>query len=272
MREASPLSFFGTRTSQEASFLRYTTRQAFTPHTWPAVVGKRSCENGIRISTRPAFVVDAHRRLPDRVPGVVQEVVVVDRRVALHAGRAHLQGDAGAPVAVRVEVERERVGLGERVAPRELAGDPPGLAVAQPRADVEGPVVEQDAQLGRLGRGLSLVGVALEEAGRDRGRAPARLVQPAVEEDRRRRADCAHGLRAQGRRLAPGGEESPEDDELPDEVGTRARGWACHGAGPPSYVAGGSPAGFTALVTIQKFASRYGRLERTCGVGPPEGA
>ena len=51
MREATPLSFFGTRTSHELSFLRCTTRRAFTPQAWPGAVGKRSCENGIRIST-----------------------------------------------------------------------------------------------------------------------------------------------------------------------------------------------------------------------------
>ena len=51
MREASPLSFFGTSTSHELSFLRYTMRRALTPQACPGAVGKRSCENGIRIST-----------------------------------------------------------------------------------------------------------------------------------------------------------------------------------------------------------------------------
>ncbi len=51
MREARPLSFFGTSSSHELSFLRYTTRRAFDPQVWPGVVGKRSCENGTRIST-----------------------------------------------------------------------------------------------------------------------------------------------------------------------------------------------------------------------------
>ena len=94
MREARPFSFFGTRTSHELSFLRYTTRRAFTPQAWPGVVGKRSCENGIRISTLQPSAVLRHRRLPHRVPEVVLEVVVVDRRVSLDAGGAHLQDDA----------------------------------------------------------------------------------------------------------------------------------------------------------------------------------
>ena len=167
MREARPLSFFGTSTSHELSFLRCTTRRAFTPQAWPAVAGKRSCESGTRISTVQPSVVDLDRRLPDRVPGVVLEVVVVDRGVPLHPGGAHLQDDAGAPVAVRVEVERERVRLRERVAPRELAHDPRRLAVAEARADVERVVVEEQAQLGRLGGRLPLVGVPLQEAGGD---------------------------------------------------------------------------------------------------------
>ncbi len=51
MREARPLSFFGTRTSQELSFLRCTTRRALTPQVWPGTVGNRSWEKGTRIST-----------------------------------------------------------------------------------------------------------------------------------------------------------------------------------------------------------------------------
>ena len=51
MREASPLSFLGTRESHELSFLRCTTRRAFTPQRCPGVAGKRSCDSGIRIST-----------------------------------------------------------------------------------------------------------------------------------------------------------------------------------------------------------------------------
>ena len=51
MREASPLSFLGTRASHEASFLRCTTRRAFTPQAWRDASGKRSCEKGILIST-----------------------------------------------------------------------------------------------------------------------------------------------------------------------------------------------------------------------------
>ncbi len=130
-------------------------------------------------------------RLPHRVPRVVLEVVVVDRGVALHAGRAHLQHDAGATVAVRVEVDRERVGLGGRVAARELAGDARRLVVVEPRADVEGVVVEEEADLGRLGRGPALVGVALQERRERRGVGPRGLVERAVDRDRVRRAHRA---------------------------------------------------------------------------------
>ncbi len=51
MRETRPFSFFGTSSSQELSFLRWTTRRAFTPQLWPTTEGKRSCENGSRSSS-----------------------------------------------------------------------------------------------------------------------------------------------------------------------------------------------------------------------------
>jgi len=51
MREARPLSFFGTSASHDASFLRCTMRRALMPHVGRGAEGKRSCENGIRIST-----------------------------------------------------------------------------------------------------------------------------------------------------------------------------------------------------------------------------
>ena len=50
MRDTSPLSFFGTSTSHELSFLRWITRRAFTPQAGDTA-GKRSCEKGTRISS-----------------------------------------------------------------------------------------------------------------------------------------------------------------------------------------------------------------------------
>jgi hypothetical protein len=44
-------------------------------------------------------------------------------------------------------------------------------------------IVEQQPQLGRLARGLALIGVALEKAVGDGRRLPRGLVEPAVEVD-----------------------------------------------------------------------------------------
>ena len=51
MREASALSLRGTSASHDHSCLRNTSRSALMPHVGCSVRGKRSCENGIRIST-----------------------------------------------------------------------------------------------------------------------------------------------------------------------------------------------------------------------------
>ena len=51
MRETRPLSFFGTSSSQAVSFLRWITRRAFTPQSWPSPDGKRSCAKGSRSSS-----------------------------------------------------------------------------------------------------------------------------------------------------------------------------------------------------------------------------
>jgi hypothetical protein len=105
---------------------------------------------------------------------------------------------------VRVEVEREGVGLRERVAPGQLPNDPLGLPVEQPRADVKGVVVEEQTQLGGLGGRLPLVGVPLQEAGDDARGLPVGLVEAAVDGNRCARAEGEGRLGARGR---PG--ESP---------------------------------------------------------------
>ena len=132
----------------------------------------------------PARGVDAHRRRPDGVPGVVLEVVVVEGGVSLHAGGADLEHDAGPPVAVRVEVEGEGIRLRDRVAPRELPRDPVGPAVDEARRHVERLVVEEQAQLGGLARRLPLVGVALQESRGDGRLSPGVLLQTTVHLDR----------------------------------------------------------------------------------------
>jgi hypothetical protein len=59
MRDARPFSFFGTSCSQTLSLRRWMNREAFTPQASRAVRGKRSCENGMRISAvQPSASVD----------------------------------------------------------------------------------------------------------------------------------------------------------------------------------------------------------------------
>ena len=193
MRDTSPLSFFGTSTSHALSFLRWITRRAFTPQLGDTA-GKRSCEKGIADLERPALLVARHGRLPHGVPGDVLEVVVVERRVALDAGGAHLEHDAGAVVVVRVEEEREAVGLGGGVAPRELAGDRGPGRVGEPHARVERVVVEQQPQLGRLA----------SPAGPARGRAAGSRRRPVPRARPPRRAGRPRGSRpGRARRAAP---------------------------------------------------------------------
>src|SRR6266545_3076621 len=142
------------------------------PHDAPRVHAPGGAEGGREAQLReryphlhhPALRVHRHRRLPDRVPGVALEVVVVDDGVALDAGRAHLELDAGEMVVVGVEEEREAVRLRHVVAPRELADDAAGLAVVEPHAHVERGVVVEKAQLRGFGRGRALAGLALHEA------------------------------------------------------------------------------------------------------------
>ena len=183
MRETSPLSFFGTSASQALSFLRWITRRALMPHVSAATDAEAQLRERHAHLQRPARGVARHRRLPDGVPGHVLEVVVVEGRVALHAGGAHLEQDARAVIVVRVEQEREGVGLEGGVAPRELARDRLGRAVEQPHARVERAVVDSDPELGLLARRLALLGIALDEAGRGRRRPPVGFVEPAVDLD-----------------------------------------------------------------------------------------
>jgi hypothetical protein len=141
---------------------------------------------------RPALVVDAHGRGPHGVPRRVQELVVVDEGVALHASRRHAELRACQVVMMRVEVHEEGVGLDGHVAPRQLAHDGGRLAIAQPRGDVEGLIVVPDADLGVFRRRLALDGVALQEPGGRRDALPRRLVEPAIDDRRRHEPDGVH--------------------------------------------------------------------------------
>jgi hypothetical protein len=123
-------------------------------------------------------------------------------------------------VVLRVEVEREAVGFRQRVAPRELARDPLGRRIAQADARVERVIVEQQAELGGLARGLALVGVALEKAVGDRCCLPRGLVEPAVESDLARRTNGGEDAR-RARRGCGGGREGPERDRPERESGER---------------------------------------------------
>ena len=174
---------------------------------------------------RPPLAVDGDGGVPHGVPRLVRPGVVEDDLVALDAGRRDLEPDAGQAVAPRVEEDREAVGVGGVVAPRQPAADEVGLAVEQPRPHVEGPVVVEEAELGLLAGRLALVRVALQEAGVRGGRPPRGLVEPAVDRDGARRPghlDLGGGRRLRPRRgraaRASRGKEEEECEREPASV------------------------------------------------------
>ena len=123
MREASPLSFFGTSASQDSSFLRWTTRRALIA---PGVAGgRREAQLRERHAhlQRPARRVDASPPTPRPRPRCRPRSC--RRRARRRAARRPRSPGTRRPsvVVVRVEEEREAVRLGDHVAPRELADD-----------------------------------------------------------------------------------------------------------------------------------------------------
>ncbi len=94
-----------------------------------------------------------------------------------------------------VEDELELVGVGVAVAPDQASPYPcRALGVVHSGADPDGVIIEEEADLRPLHRGLAFLRLGLAEVGRRcRGR-PRRLVQVAVEGDLTPAPNRRHGL------------------------------------------------------------------------------
>ena len=104
--------------------------------------------------------------------------------------------EATAAVVVGVEDDLDVVVLLEVGVPPHLVGhEAAGFAVEAAHGEVQVAVVEEDPDLGPLGGRGSFDRLALEEAVRDRGLAPDRIVEAAVD---------ARGARPCGRPGRPG--------------------------------------------------------------------
>jgi len=100
-------------------------------------------------------------------------------------------------------------------------------------------VVEEQAQLGRLGRGLALVRVALEEPPARRRRHPRRLVEPAVEHDRAAGEPGLQDVIFRRRRRGEGeggGEDTPDRKEARQETSPSSANRS--GAGAQAVIVG----------------------------------
>ena len=108
-------------------------------------------------------------------------------------------------IVMRIEQDREAVGFGVLIAAGELLRNLPRFAVPEPDPDVQRVLVVRDAQLGRFGRRLALVGLALDELSGGGSSDPHLVVQTAVDDDWRGCADRPHDRdRSMRRRLLPG--------------------------------------------------------------------
>ena len=131
----------------------------------------------------PAEAVDAGAAAPDAVPGLVAGAALVGEQLVL-ARPEGIGAEVEAPAAVVVGVEDDLdvVVLLEVGVPPHLVGhEAAGFAVEAAKGEVQVVVVEEDPDLGPLrGRG-SFDRLALKEAVHDRGLAPDRIVEAAVD-------------------------------------------------------------------------------------------
>jgi hypothetical protein len=134
----------------------------------------------------PALGIDRALPLPDRVPGLVLFLAVgTDQGVQLGSGGVHLEQVPVAMVLERVEDDQHAVVRVEiRVALHLRGDDRCGLAVEAADREIEVRLVVQRADLGLLGRRLTLARIDLDEGvARYRG-SPDRVVQLAVDDRR----------------------------------------------------------------------------------------
>ena len=84
-------------------------------------------------------------------------------------------------IVPRVERDRDDIAVHRLVPPREPRAHLRQVALEHARAEVNGGIVDEDANLGALRRGLALLGVELGEAGDGFGGRPDPLIEAPVD-------------------------------------------------------------------------------------------
>lgn len=175
----------------------------------PSGGGVAQRPEGDRELGRPAGADTRRRYAPHGAPiGVEALALVGDQRVVLRAVRVRAEDERVAAIAGWIEQQEDRVVARHAVTPvarahqpvalEEAGDDLARLTVAGQDADVERVVVEEDAHLGVLGGRDALEGFPLPEAGDRACQGPGRLVETAVQRDRR-----AVALAPRGQALCP---------------------------------------------------------------------
>ena len=160
---------------------------------------ERQCLERNRHLGDPARLVDGRGRVPDDRPVALERVDVRVERVVAHAVGVRLEAITAAARVERVEDHHEPiVGPQPLAVPVRRRRDQRRLAVVHACAYIEGVVVVEDIDLGRLGRRRAVAGSYLMEVGDDVGRLPNRFVELAVDDGRRRGSDHADRLASVG--------------------------------------------------------------------------
>jgi hypothetical protein len=141
---------------------------------------------------RPGVAVFGNRVLPVAVPVGVELVFVGDGLVLDAVGQAHHEVVADPPFAVEIDVDIDPVGRSVGVALHDLAGarNVGGLRVDE--GDRQALLGRKDPDFRRIRRRLARQGLGQAKVGDALGRGPFRLVDPAIDLQRRVRARGHH--------------------------------------------------------------------------------
>ena len=138
--DTKPLALRDSNGQVEISLRRAISRMTANPTGPPSLLLKRSCENGIRNSARPAFRVPRHLHVPHRVPAVVAGAVVVVVTIALDADRVHRELVRRSVIEVGIDNHLQPVGGRRLIAPREEPDDALGFGVEGANRRRRGPM------------------------------------------------------------------------------------------------------------------------------------
>src|SRR5918999_3132692 len=132
----------------------------------------------------PSLGVDRGLCFPHRIPRKIEgDVVTALRRngVAHRTSRRDAKEVPTQVVVPGIECDRDDVAVDRFIAPRETRTKLRRVGFEHSGAEVDGLPVDENPNIGALGRGLALFRVELREA-RDRlRRLPRRLVEPAID-------------------------------------------------------------------------------------------